>query len=577
VNGTSDLRIRFVERPLWERSLTPQAQAIIDNSSLRRVTISDTGIEMLTAIVGRGMTPSLRRVVAESLRETMEGRIPFADQAADSILTEVYGEIIGPLMTCLERGGDLEIIRLERPDGADLLLVDKQAKRVILQECKGTFADYVRTKISPSSLDVCKQLRNQRNKGRQQLRWPEAGEIGSRRVRVRGMQSLGTCPIPCAERTVVVTAIPDGRLRRCAAQISAPIHEPCGENCAKRCLFSPDPALVCVLSSERDGDSRQIDDNTRNFLDRYKACERAIWGNAHGSVGDTFASVLSSVGQIDVPIISSPGGVSILTGLIERAIERNVFVDFRPVFEVSESLRQPALTQTIRDLHDLQGDVPRPRVTDVEVHELGRMLYSAEGESHEERLVGNWRYLAARPGSEGEGTPVESCIQRTPRGNLEMRLVPRQVSQQRSPDDLRWGISDILSAGRFPPESIYELFTDETASWQAREPGTKGGGESRTVLLGQTLHAGYPYWPFWFPFLDRGALREMRSCCPECHMLADWIERRLPSPPEPFLWRHWHRHHRHRIRFGVGGQGEYPLAFVTNDARGFMTLSPTFR
>ena len=197
------------------------AQAIIDDSSLRRVRISDTGIEMLTAIVGRGMTPSLRRVVAESLRETMEGRIPFADQAADSILTEVYGEIIGPLMTCLERGGDFEIIRLERQDGADLLLVDKQAKRVILQECKGTFADYVKTKSSPSSLDVCQQLRKQRNKGRQQLRWPEAGEIGSRRVRVRGMQPPGACPIPCAERTVVVTAVPDGRLRKCAARVSA--------------------------------------------------------------------------------------------------------------------------------------------------------------------------------------------------------------------------------------------------------------------------------------------------------------------------------------------------------------------
>ena len=187
--------------------------------------------------------------------------------------------------------------------------------------------------------------------------------------------------------------------------------------------------MVCVLSSERDGDSGQIDDNTRNFLDRYKACERAIWGNAHGSIGDTFASVLSSVGQINAPIISSPGGVSILTGLIERTIERNVFVDFKPVFEVSESLRQSALTQAIRDLHDLQGDAPRPRVTDVEVHELGRMLYSTEGESREERLVGNWRYLAARPGSKGEGTLVESCIQRTPRGNLEMRLVPRQASR----------------------------------------------------------------------------------------------------------------------------------------------------
>ncbi len=577
MNGSSDLRIRFVERPLSERSLTPQAQAIIDDSSLRRVRISDTGIEMLTAIVGRGMTPSLRRVVAESLRETMDGRIPFGDQAADNILTEVYGEIIGPLMTCLERGGDFEIIRLQRQDGADLLLVDKQAKRVILQECKGTFADYVRAKASPSSLDVCQQLRNQRNKGKQQLRWPDADEIGSRRVRVRGMQATTACPIPCAERTVVVTAVPDGRLRKCAAQMSPPVHDPCDENCAQHCLFSPDPALVCVLSSEKDDDSAQMDDNTRGFLDRYKACERAIWGNAHGSVGDAFASLLSSAGQLDVPIVTGESGVSILTGLMERAIERNVFVDFRPVFEASDSLQQPALTRSLRYLHDMQGDIPRPRVTDVEMHELSRMLYATEGESHGERLVGNWRYLAARPGAEGGGTLVESSIQRTPKGNLEMRLVPRQIAQQHSPGDLRWGISDMLSGGRFPPEFVYELFMDETASQEGGGQNAENERGRQTVLLGQTLSTGYPYWPFWFPFVDRAALREMHSCCPECDMLADWIEHRWPFPPEPFLLRHWHRHHRRRMRPGVGGLGDSPLAFVTTDSRGFVLLSSGIR
>lgn len=577
MNGSSDLRIRFVERPLSERPLTPQAQAIIDDSSLRRVRISDTGIEMLTAIVGRGMPPSLRRVVAESLRETMEGRIPFGDEAAANILTEVYGEIIGPLMTCLERGGDFEIVRLAREEGADLLLVDKKNRRVILQECKGTFADYVRARTNPTSLDVCQQLRNQRNKGKQQLRWPEPDEIGSRRVNVRGMQPAGACPIPCAERTVVVTAVPDGRLRKCAAQITAPVHDPCDKNCVKHCLFSPDPALVCVLSSERDVDPSELGDNTRDFLDHYKACERAIWGNAHGSVGDALASMMSSAAHLDVPVFTAEGGVSILTGLMERAIERNVFVDFRPVFEASELLRQPALTRSLHYLHDMQGDIPRPRVTDVEMGELSRMFYGTEGESQQERLVGNWQYRAARPGAEGEGTLVESCIQRTAQGNLEMRLVPRQVSQQRSPDDLRWGISEMLSGGRFPPEYVYELFMDEVASQETGEQHSRNEGRARTFLLGQTLSSGSLYWPFWLPFVDRMVLREMHSCCPECDMLAILIERRLPFPLGFSQWRHLHRHHRRHIRPGVAGPGDSPLAFVTTDSRGLMSLPGRIR
>ena len=133
----SNLRIRFVERPLSERSLTPQAEAIIDDRSLRELKISDTGIEMLTAIVGRNMTRIQRQIVAESLRQTMHNTTTdSANEGTGDIFLEVYGETIGPLVTCLERGGDFEIIRLERDKGADLLLVNKQSRYVILQECK---------------------------------------------------------------------------------------------------------------------------------------------------------------------------------------------------------------------------------------------------------------------------------------------------------------------------------------------------------------------------------------------------------------------------------------------------------
>jgi hypothetical protein len=570
--SVSNIRIRFVERPLSERSLKLQAQAIIDDSSLRLLTISDTGIEMLTAMVGRGMTPALRRVVAESLRQTMQGNIPFGDQAADNILTEVYGEVIGPLMTCLERGGEFEIIRLERQNGADLLLVNKQSLKVILQECKGTFADYNKAKDSPSPLDVCQQMRDQRNKGKQQLQWPEADEIGSRRIRICGAGGRQACPIPHAEETVVVTAVPDGRLRKCAPQISPPAHEPCDKSCVKHCLFSPEPALVCVLSSRQVDDHTKLDDSTRNFLDWYKACERAIWGNAHGSVGSAFASTLSYARKMELSLDSQEASLSILVGLLEEAIVRNVYVDFGPIFEVSETMERPALSRAFRYLHDMQGDIQRPKVSEIEAQELGSMLYGTEKEGRGERLIGNWRFRTTGPRSEGEGTLAETSIQRTAGGNLEMRVVPSQAAMPYSLDDLRWGISNILSGGRFPPELVYELFTEETASWAPLENDIKRKKVVRTIVLGQVLAGAHPYAPLWFPFFDRRALRDMHSCCPECDMLADLIERHWPFPPDSFLWRHWGRHHRHHRWTLFGDQDQQPLAFVTNDARGFMSV-----
>ena len=566
MNDASDYRVRFVERPLSERSLTPQIEAIIDDQSLRVLTISDTGIEMLTAIVGRGMAPSLRRVVAESLRETMHGRIPLGDEATDSILTEVYGETIGPLVTCLERGGNFDIIRLERSDGADLLLVDKQSLEVILQECKGTFADYAKVRTNNPDLDVCQQMRNQRNKGKQQLHWPDASEIGSRRVRVRSSGVKSVCPVSHAEETVVVTAIPDGRLRRCAGQVSPAAHDPCERSCVEHCLFSPEPALICVLSSQRDDQPPPLDETTRTFLESYKTCERAIWGNAHGSVGDAFAEVLRSAREMELRIDSEEGESSFLTALLERAIERDVYIDFSPIFQAAEAIQRPAFSRTIGHLHDLQGEVPRPRITDVELEEFASMFYSEEGESDSERLTGNWRFRISGPLSEGEGTPAETSVQRTPQGGLEMRLVPRRMALEYSSDDLRWGISSVLSGGRFPTEYVYDLFVQESAALSPAE----SQGEARRIVLGQTLQCS-PYWPIWPAVVSRRMLREMHRCCPICDRMADLIE--MQDDRSRISWLPYHRwYRRHHRWLPFGGTIGHPLAFVTNDARGFMSL-----
>ncbi len=206
---------------------------------------------MLTALVGRGMSPTLRRVVLDVLLETMQRKIPLGDVSKDNIFTEVYGEIFGSLVTCLERGGDFEIIRLAQVKGADMLLINRESQEVILQECKGSLADYVKVRKDSSCLDVCLQVRNQRNKGRQQLQWPETSIITSRRVQIKNSQRSQLGALLHTEKTVVVTVVPDGRLSTYGRSIDLPPRKPCITNCVDHCLFNPKATLLCVLSSER--------------------------------------------------------------------------------------------------------------------------------------------------------------------------------------------------------------------------------------------------------------------------------------------------------------------------------------
>jgi hypothetical protein len=556
------IQVRFVERPLSERSLAPQIEQIRSTDSLRELKISSVGIEMLTALVGRGMSPSLRRVVADALLETMQGQLPLGDEAADNIFIEVYGEVIGPLLTCLESGGDFEIIRLAQKKGADLLLVDRATQEVILQECKGSFADYNKVQEDGSDLDVCQQIRNQRNKGRKQLQWPEASEITSRRIRVHGGHKNQESAIPHGKKTVVVTAMPDGRLKSCGRHSDAPAHDPCDTNCSERCLFTPEPTLICVLSSEEVDGSTPLDGGTRAFLDWCKACERAIWGNAHGSVGHLFSNTISHWRQLDISTMMREATVPLLTGLLERAVQRNVYIEFGPIFEVSEGIQQPELRHILREVHDLQGDTPRPRISEIEPRELGRMLHGTDDSDRDtEHLVGNWRFHTGHLGSEEEGTSAEASIQREGDGGLVMRVVPSQTAIPSSVDDLCWGIADILSGGRFPSKEVYRRFTDETVSWAATHANSERRPSERPFALGKVLETG---WPFWSPLFDRRTLQDMHHCCPYCDMLADWIEAHSPFPPpffSPWDRRCCRRHRRGRWPEGVNGQS---LAFVTS-------------
>jgi hypothetical protein len=555
-------RIRFVERPLDERPLTPQAEAIRASSSLREITISSTGIEMLSTIVGRGMSPALRRAVAEALVETLQGQIPLADTADDNIFTEVYGEIIGPLVTCLERGGAFDIIRLARTKGADLLLVNRASQEVILQECKGTFIGYNKLREDGACLDVCQQIRSQRNKGRQQLYWPDADEVAGRRVHVQGNSGSPQSNFPHAEKSVVVTAVPDGRLRLRDGAVDSPPHEPCDRPCTEHCLFTPDPTLVSVLSSERVDSSLPLNPSYRTFLDWYKACERAIWGGADGSVGDAFSATLSSWAQMEVSRASREATTPFIVGLLDQAVQRGVYVNFAPVFAACEAVRQPDLVRTIRHLHDVQGERPTPRIHEVTSEELGAILYESRDEEGFARLIGNWRFRASGPRSEGEGTSVEAAMRRERDGRLSMRFVPSRAAASQAPDDLRWGISEILSSRRLPPEFVYESFSPETASWRRVRGNDENNLRGESFLIGHVLRG----WPsLWVPFVDRRAIQEMHHCCPWCDRLADFLEH-----DGPHFWR-WHHLPHHQRFASFESQADLP-AFVTDDARGFVAI-----
>lgn len=271
--------------------------------------------------------------------------------------------------------------------------------------------------------------------------------------------------------------------------------------------------------------------------------------------------------------------IPILTGLLNRAVQQNVFIDFDLIFETSEGIRSPELNRTIRCMHDLQGEFPKPRITEIDPRELGAMMYRTEKDTNvSERMVGNWRFDLRRPESKGEAIAGEAAIERETSGGLAMRLVPSEATSRAASDNVQWGISEILAGGRFPEELLYELFIEETASWRiSPQSHDHLDSEERrprknSYTIGKVLWDD-PFGPWGFPFTDNGVLREMRRCCPECAMLAEIIERRWSFPfDEPFVWRHWRdRHHRCRNRVSTF-RGERPLAFVTNDAHGFVSI-----
>jgi hypothetical protein len=328
---------------------------------------------------------------------------------------------------------------------------------------------------------------------------------------------------------------------------------------------------VTVLSTEPVENDTCVGPEGMSFLNWYKACERAIWGNAHGSFGQAFSSLLGTWRRLETSTETQVASIPLLSDLVGQAVDRRVFVDFRPIWGACEEIRPPEeLMIALRTSHDTQGDMPRPAVREGSASQLGQMLFGMEGEgSNIERAIGNWQFRAGGENTRrgGRGTPVEVCVASPSAGMLDLVVVPQGEGQ--SPSDLRWGLSEILAGGTIPPEVIYEAFTEEEVMWENAET-----GDTKRYHLGHTLRdTWFPFWPLLY---DRRMLEEMRHCCPACdemaHILMYWEEHWRHFPEPIFFHRHF-RHHHHRYPWNrLYAYNSCPVAFVTNDSKAILRI-----
>ena len=561
---TRQFNTRFVERPLTERPIEPLCQAVQDNNSRREFTISDNGVAMLAALVGKKIPQSLLPVIAACLQDILDGN-GGDDSGHGGLLTEVYGEILGPLMTCLERQGDFEIIRLLKPrDGQlpDILIVDKGSHHVILQECKATCCTIGH---ASNKLDVCRTIKDYKNDGAKQLNWPDANALRASNGRVRISPASGDLArlLACSERSVVVTAIPDGEIQKLGRTIEAPERIACSNSCAENCLYQPGPHIITGLFSEK-CDDPSASETLWEFIGSYGATEKAAWGGAHGCFSDLYSNMIASFSSLSREREMVPDGTSLtsfLTGPIEYAIQHQLYVDIRRIASAcSEYLSGPlqqSVFNTVHTLASIQGDVQRPASRESSTREFHTMIMGAERQS-ERSPVGNWTFHSRNPeaNSQSNGTMIEAQVRQSSDGYLDVTLVPARLSSDNVADDIQWALAETVG-GEYASD-VSGAFVDEIVHYRCREE-----GPPREFRLGRVLNT--PCWP-WPASQDQ--LDHMHDCCPFCDHLAHWMENHWLEP-----FRSWHRFWRHHQRHHVPHWGNGGLvAFVTTDGRGRLRI-----
>ncbi len=569
-----DLRVRFVERPLQEREMAPQTAAVRSDSSLRRATITNGGLAMLASIVGKRLPRYVKDHIGYALLDTMHGDFDDDGETEGDVLASVYGEILGPLFTCLERDGDFTIIRLvssrdlrTQKKRADLLLLDRSSGLVMLQECKGHCSDYYSAAVALDEFDICRRLRERRNRGkRQQMMWPDPSQLGTRRVHISGIGGRVALPVPHAEQSVVVTAVPDGRTARRFFSPDPPDHENCKDSC-KTCLFQGGPTLITVLSSEPVSNGKSLGTDGLSFLDWYRACERAVWGRAHGAFGQAFSSLLGAWRgtwtSLDMPHPDTP----ILAGLVEEAIEQKVFVDFPPIWSALEAIQLPqVLVSAMQELQDTQGEASRPELRSTNELQLSRILFGGdedEGVSLE-NAIGNWRLNVGVPWK----IQAEVNISMSISGLIELTMVPTGAGEKNAADLLVWGLSRILAGDDVPPDFIYASFENEVVEWANPER-----EETKQFSLGKSLRIPR-FSPAPMAYSKR-AIEELRRS-DYGDLIADKIVKwhsgsNRPWPDSLFGLYCLQTYHANRRPRTLGRGGE-TIAYVTNDARAVLRI-----
>jgi hypothetical protein len=171
-----NMPLRMSIRPFDEAKIvTEQAKDIQFRRPARVIKVTAGSLYILSAVVGRRMTESVRWVLFDSLQEILIGDLRTIYPEKQDLLAATFGELLGVILLALHLGGTIEVIRLlESQHGMmpDYLLVQtaSSSPTVHILECKGSVEDVRNINGRPGKIDICQEQRDRFTKeAREQL------------------------------------------------------------------------------------------------------------------------------------------------------------------------------------------------------------------------------------------------------------------------------------------------------------------------------------------------------------------------------------------------------------------------